>query len=79
MEEARRVLARLERIEALDRARAAPPELLAELQVLLVEAEAWARAERPVPDEAVAAVERCRELLSRPENAERNSGRTLLA
>jgi hypothetical protein len=63
MEEARRLLARLERIEALDRRRASPAELLAELQVMLTEAEAWARAEHPVPDAAIDAVERCRERL----------------
>ena len=63
MEEARRLLARLERIEALDRRRAAPADLLAELQALLTEAEAWARAEHPVPDEAIEAVDRCRNLL----------------
>jgi hypothetical protein len=79
MDEARRVLARLERIEALDRERAGPDDLLAELRSLLSEAEAWARAERPVPDEAIDAVDQCRELLSRPETAERISGRTLLA
>ena len=93
MEEARRLLARLERIEALDRRRAAPADLLAELQALLTEAEAWARAEHPVPNEAIDAVDHCRDLLclpettrsspettrSSPENAERNSGRTLLA
>jgi hypothetical protein len=72
MEEARRVLARLERIEALDRDRALPGDLLAELRALIAEAEAWARAERTVPDEALNAVERCRELLE-------DSGRTLVA
>jgi hypothetical protein len=72
MEEARRVLARLERIEALDRESARPGDLLAELRALLVEAEAWTRAERTVPDEAVDAVERCRALLE-------DSRRTLLA
>jgi DNA-binding response OmpR family regulator len=45
MEEARRLLERLDRIEALDRARAGPRELLAELRALLREAEAWSRAE----------------------------------
>jgi hypothetical protein len=69
MEETRRVLERLERIEALDRARTAPSDLLAELQALLAEAEAWARAEHPVPEEAIEAVDRIRERLSRPENA----------
>ena len=79
MEEARRVLARLERIEALDRAHAGPGDLLAELRSLLSEAEAWARAEHTVPEETTDAVERCREMLCRPETAIGNSGRTLLA
>ena len=86
MDEARRLLARLERIEALDRAHAGPGDLLAELRSLLSEAEAWARAEHPVPDGAIDALDRCRERLSRretarnlPETAERISGRTLLA
>jgi hypothetical protein len=79
MEEARRVLARLERIETLDRQRAQPGGLLAELRALLTEAEAWARAEHTVPEEATDAVERCREMLCRPETAVGNSGRTLLA
>jgi hypothetical protein len=45
MDEARRVLERLARIEALDRAAAEPGELLAELRALVREAEDWARAE----------------------------------
>jgi len=45
VDEARAVLERLERIEALDRVGASPPELLVELRALLVEAEAWSRAE----------------------------------
>lgn len=45
MEEARRLLERLDRIEALDRAQAEPRELLGELRALLHEAEAWSRAE----------------------------------
>ena len=45
MEEAR-VLARLDRIDALDREGAAPGELLAELRGLLREAEAWTRQQR---------------------------------
>ena len=39
------MLERLERIEALDRAGAAPAELVDELRALLVEAEAWSRPE----------------------------------
>lgn len=72
MEEARRLLARLERIETLDRRRARPAELLEELRALLVEAEAWARAERTVPDAAAEALDRCRALIQEP-------GRTLVA
>jgi hypothetical protein len=64
MEEARRVLARLERIEALDREHALPGDLLAELRALLTEAEAWTRAERTVPEAATASVERCRAMLA---------------
>ena len=79
MEEARRVLARLERIETLDRQRAQPGDLLAELRALMAEAEAWSRAEHTVPEEATDAVERCREMLCNPETAVGNSGRTLLA
>ena len=45
MEEARRVIERLERIEALDRSTADPAELLAELRGLLRDAEAWVRVE----------------------------------
>ena len=45
MEEAR-VLARLDRIDALDREGAPPGELLAELRGLLREAESWTREHR---------------------------------
>jgi hypothetical protein len=46
MDEARAVLARLDRIEALDRGQAPPGVLLAELRELVAEAERWARRER---------------------------------
>lgn len=46
MEEARAVLARLERIEALEREGAAVPSLLAELRELVREAGEWAERER---------------------------------
>jgi hypothetical protein len=72
MEEARRVLARLERIEALERDHALPGVLLAELCALLDEAEAWARAERRVPERAADTVLRCRQMLE-------DTSRTLLA
>jgi hypothetical protein len=45
MDEAARVLERLQRIEALERGRAPARELLAELRQLVGEAEAWARLE----------------------------------
>ena len=46
MDEARAVLARLERIEALERAGAGVPSLLAELRELVREAAEWAERER---------------------------------
>jgi hypothetical protein len=64
MDEARKVLERLDRIEALDRASAQPAELLAELRALLREAEDWARAEGGEAD-AMEAVERLRRSLAR--------------
>jgi hypothetical protein len=63
MEEARRVLERLERIEALDRANATPAELLTELRGLLQEAEAWVRVEGG--DSADEAVTKLRDALAR--------------
>jgi hypothetical protein len=54
MEEARAVLARLERIEALDRERADPGVVLAELRELVREVEVWARRERDPRAEAAA-------------------------
>jgi hypothetical protein len=45
-----RVLARLDRIDALDRTSAAPGELLAELRCLLGEAEEQARGRTPTDD-----------------------------
>jgi hypothetical protein len=54
MDEARAVLARLERIEKLDRQGAAAPALLAELRELVREAVEWADAEDD-PDARAAA------------------------
>jgi hypothetical protein len=62
MDEAHAVLQRLERIEALDRERARPETLIAELRELVREAEEWVRAEGE-PSRAVAAVEKCKESL----------------
>jgi hypothetical protein len=54
MEEARAVLARLERIETLDRAKAEPSVLLDELRELVREVEIWAKRERDPRAEAAA-------------------------
>jgi hypothetical protein len=45
MDESRAVVERLERIDALERSGAPPGEILAELRLLVDEAEAWARKE----------------------------------
>ena len=63
MEEARRVIERLERIEALDRTTAAPAVVLAEVRGLLRDAEAWVRVEGG--DAADEAVIRLRDALAR--------------
>jgi hypothetical protein len=55
VEEAHALLARLDRIEVLDREGAPPELLLPELQALVREAEAWARRERDPRAEAAAA------------------------
>jgi hypothetical protein len=69
MEEARRVLERLARIEELERGQAPPDLLLDELRELVREAEAWVRVE-PDPERASAAVERCRSALAVREHEE---------
>lgn len=73
MEEARAVLARLDRIDALDRSGTPASVLLHEVRALLAEAEAWVRAEPRKPEEASAAIERCARAL------EGAPGRTLVA
>ena len=65
MDEARAVMRRLERIEALDREGTHPQTLLAELRALVREAEAWVRMEGD--DRAAAAVDRCKDALSHEE------------
>jgi len=62
MDEARAVIDRLNRIEALERERAHPKTLLAELRALVREAEAWARVEGD--ERAGQAVERCKEAMA---------------
>jgi hypothetical protein len=63
VDEARAVTERLNRIELLEREGAHPQALLAELRELVREAEAWVRAEGE-PEQAVTAVERCKEAMA---------------
>ena len=58
MDEARAVIDRLNRIDALDRDRAPTATLLSELRELVREAEAWARSEGD--ERAAQAVEQCK-------------------
>jgi hypothetical protein len=60
-----RVLARLDRIDELDRRGAAPAELLAELRGLLREAETLARGRGDTTDETKEVVGRLRTALAR--------------
>ena len=64
MDEARAVLARLDRIEALEREGAPPGVLLEELRGLVQEAEAWARLEGD--ERAADSVGRCADALGAP-------------
>jgi hypothetical protein len=59
VDEARRVIERLERIEELRRAEAPAPVLLAEVRSLLHEGERWLAVEHPGGN-AQAALDRCR-------------------
>ncbi len=60
MDEARAVLTRLARIEALEREDAPPRAVLAEVRELLREGEAWLGAEGGRADGAAEALDRCR-------------------
>jgi hypothetical protein len=64
MDEARTVLRRLRRIEALEREHAPARTLLAEVHALLEEAEAWVSAEAAGTDLAATALVRCRSALA---------------
>jgi hypothetical protein len=61
VDEARAVIHRLGRIEALEREGAGPKQLLAEVRELLREGEEWLEAERDGTEAAAAALESCRE------------------
>jgi hypothetical protein len=64
MDEARAVIDRLDRIEALERNGAPPETLLDELRALVRDAEAWTRIEGDA--RAAAALERCDAALGVP-------------
>jgi hypothetical protein len=66
VDEAAAVLARLRRIETLDREGADPRTLLAEIEALLEEAKAWLEAEGGCARAAVA-LDRCRLAVEREE------------
>jgi hypothetical protein len=66
VDEARAVLRRLERIEALEREGAPARSVLAEVHALLEEAEAWLAVEQGEAGPAGAALERCRDALAAP-------------
>lgn len=63
MDEAKRVLQRLERIERLDRDATPARVLLDELRHLVAEAEAWTRAERADTNDAETALRSLRRTL----------------
>jgi hypothetical protein len=65
VDEARRVLERLERIERLTDGGGSRQAILAELEKLVEEGEAWLAAEPGGADEARHALERCRCCLER--------------
>jgi hypothetical protein len=71
VDEARRVLERLDRIETLRQGSAAAADLLAEVRALLVESEAWVRSESHT--------EGAKEVVDRVKDALERGGRTLVA
>jgi hypothetical protein len=66
MDEARAVLTRLARIEALEREDAPARVILEELRALVVEAEAWVRVEPAGTERAAGAIERLRSAVEAP-------------
>jgi hypothetical protein len=59
VEEARAVIARLDRIEAMERAQEPASLLLSELELLMLETKRWLEREKPPAPAARAALERC--------------------
>ena len=70
MDEARRVIDRLDRIESLNLAGAPAKTLLGELRALLGEADEWLAAEAAGSEPASKALDRCRRALAARESAQ---------
>lgn len=68
VDQARAVIERLERIEALRKDEVPAGVLLGEVRSLLAEAEAWVEADRP-GERTLEALERCREAVAAGEKA----------
>lgn len=66
MEEARAVIARLDRIEAMERAREPAELVLDQIALLALEAERWLETEQAAGAGAQKALERCLAALERP-------------
>ncbi len=66
MDEARKVIRRLRRIELLEQECAPAPALLGEVRELLHEAEDWVRAEPGGTERAEDALDRCRRAVDAP-------------
>ena len=69
MNEARRVIARLDRIETLKEAGAPAEELLGEVRALLRDGEAWLASEPGATERARAALDRCGDRIGRDAEA----------
>lgn len=70
VDEARRVIERLARIESLERGGCPAEVMLGEVRALLHEAEAWVRAEPGGTERAAEALERSRQALAARETRE---------
>jgi hypothetical protein len=69
VEEARRVIDRLDRIETLKQAGAPAEELLGEVRALLRDGEAWLASEPAATEQAREALDRCSERIGREAEA----------
>jgi len=80
MDEARRVLDRLDRIESLQRGPVAPRDLLGEVRALLRDVEAWVRSDPAAAGRTEEAIGRVRDAFERGETAAPStlSGRPLI-